>query len=130
MTNEQMDRLAAIEIMKWELLPGHRELLSVDVYLSTNESHTPNDEPLEASVWSPTTNEAHAALVREKMRADGWALVIEADHFGLYRVEWSRFEADNLFASRFTRWWDTLPLALTTAALLAVGACKEEEING
>lgn len=127
MQNEVLDRLAAEHIMGYgvysasAIIPkgapyprlvevaggGYRFWTSVNSF----------------TFWSPTTNEAHAALVREKMRAEGWKWDIEIGedvYACCYRHEGTRnpYARGKEFAS-----------AIVRSALLAVEAITEEDLN-
>lgn len=114
MQNEQLDRLAAEKVMGWRLA----------VHQWIGEWGEVEDT---LSNWSPTTNEANAALVREKMRADGWILRLYA-HPRFHEAEWV-FEADRIRIGQSRLGTPSVAFAITQAALLAVEAITEEEVN-
>lgn len=117
MTTAEMDRLAATGVMGWE---WNGEITQ------TNRWMFPNGQFAARYDWSPATDERQAAMVREKMRAEGWEVSMVAHKRG-----------DTVTICKSGGpWWTSergvgqMPLALTATALLACGLATEEEING
>ena len=132
MTNEQTDRLAADKVMKWHYWDGQDDYDGPTPMFAICDGKVEvyGDQPDPLYAWSPTTKESHAALVREKMRTDGWDVDIQAAMRGQYLVEFTKGIKAHLHVMRGAYRHQHMTYATTAAALLAVGACKEEEING
>jgi hypothetical protein len=121
MTTQQMDRLAAEKVMLWRAN-------EMGIYLMTCRESASIIKAgiVTVSDWSPTTNEQHAAMVREKMAADGW-LVNTCVHDGEWSASVWRQGAPSFVVTRDK---PMMTYCLTAAALLAVSACTEEDVNG
>ena len=120
MTTQEMDRLAITRILKWHWEEPYHDMPGwwVDEKGEDKTSRIREE-------FSPTTNEAHAAMVREKMASDGWLVSTCVDD-----GEWSASlwkQGSQSFV--VTRDEPMMPYCLTAAALLAVGAVTEGDIN-
>jgi len=120
MTTQEMDRLAAEKIMGWVRHTIFGSWMTVE-----NAEVKENASPY----WSPTTNEQHAAMVREKMRKRGWDIEISALSQGDWTVELC-FSNVTPTQDKYITAEGDLTFALTAAALLACGLATEEEIDG
>jgi hypothetical protein len=113
MTPAEMDRRAAEGVMGWEWT---EPLHDIPYWWDADNCITVFD-------WSPTTNEAHAALVRERMIEKGWL-------FFAHRLRREPHEVEFLVANKRGKFFhESFPYALTSAALLACGLATEEEID-
>lgn len=121
MTTQELDRLAAEKVMGWEVytaMDDARPITYIDQHLNLQV----------AACWSPTTNEAHAAMVRERLRELGWDIEISIPSRGSCTVDMC-YPNVTPTQDRYVRAEDDeFLLALTTAALLAVGAVTEGEL--
>ena len=119
MTTQELDRLAAEKVMGWEVytaMDDARPITYIDQHLNLQV----------AACWSPTTNEAHAALVRERMRELGWILELLA-HPKFHVAKWiNEYDRRAVASSRLGT--PSVAYAITQAALLAVGAVTEGEL--
>lgn len=117
MTTQEMDRLAATEVMRWRV-----EIINEDGTVSAYR-----DDLFRlrlAEDFQPSTNEEYSEMVRDKMASDGWLVSACVDD-----GEWSASlwrQGSRSFV--VTRDKPMMPYCLTAAALLAVGAVKEEDI--
>ena len=130
MTTQELDRLAATEIMKWAVFDlsvdnGYsvapcpkiiQNVLGEWIYFGTDGN---------TMKWSPTIDEAHAALVREKMRADGREITLTA-YSGGDTAQISKGDIHLTVAEEVGR----MCYALVAVCLLAVGAVKERDLHG
>lgn len=122
MTNEQIDRLAAEKVMLWRA-----NQMGIYVMTCRESASIIKAGIVTVNNFSPTTNEAHAAMVREKMRELGWYFVAKIETNGLTLAT---FHRDGGYPYIITHLSGDLKYCITAAAMLAVGACREEEING
>jgi len=110
----RFDALAATEVMGWAWDGSMRIWMAIeDLEMCMAEGFD----------WSPTTNEAHAAEVREKMRADGWEVIMTSHKRG-DTVQMYRPGSSFVVTEEVGR----MCYALTACALLAVSAIKEGEL--
>jgi len=78
-----------------------------------------------SELWDPLTDEAHAAEVREAMRAKGWSIYQGAIPVEHLPHSASVFKVGGLYVSTRAQ---LSTAALCHAALLALGLAKEEEL--
>jgi len=121
LTDAEITRRLAEGCMGWKFADAKDESGGCRFSFRLNDAN----EPIWSSVWQPIHNEAHAAEVREAMRAKGWSIYQGAIPVEHLPHSASVFKVGGLYVSTRAQ---LSTAALCHAALLALGLAKEEEL--
>lgn len=130
LTDDELTRLAASAVMGWEVYTIGREIAldaTVTRFIQKSESHWAAYRPDGLDDWTPPLTDWRAAgEIVDKMRADGWALLLVQRNKTYCAV----FVPSGLNAGYQVEndGDESPPRAITIAALFTLGAVTQEQV--
>ena len=111
-----LDKLAAERVMGWHAKPSK-------VHAKQSWHDSGHRFKCFVTDWSPTTSSRDSAEIMTKMRSNGWNCLMMATATGSNMCDFYKGPDDDRKTNEPR---ESMPMAITTAALLACGVTDEE----